>query len=129
MDLHRIEPHVISCDLYHDLRHATGSMPSNIPLHRAPQLLLDVWGDPHRTLRCLDGRVASLQVVTSLDLRCTTWYNSTQKLDDEWPESIFHHVGSQSASYLLSVRCEVLRRFPASSLRARAPSSVLPGSR
>ena len=24
-------------------------------------------------------------------------------LDDEWPESIFHHVGSQSASYLLSV--------------------------
>ena len=25
------------------------------------------------------------------------------KLDDEWPESIFHHVGSQSASYLLSV--------------------------
>ena len=27
----------------------------------------------------------------------------TKKLDDEWPESIFHHVGSQSASYLLSV--------------------------
>ena len=26
-----------------------------------------------------------------------------EKLDDEWPESIFHHVGSQSASYLLSV--------------------------
>ena len=26
-----------------------------------------------------------------------------KKLDDEWPESIFHHVGSQSASYLLSV--------------------------
>ena len=25
------------------------------------------------------------------------------ELDDEWPESIFHHVGSQSASYLLSV--------------------------
>ena len=32
------------------------------------------------------------------------------KLDDEWPESIFHHVGSQSASYLLSVQCEVLSR-------------------
>ena len=31
-------------------------------------------------------------------------------LDDEWPESIFHHVGSQSASYLLSVQCEVLSR-------------------
>ena len=28
---------------------------------------------------------------------------SGKKLDDEWPESIFHHVGSQSASYLLSV--------------------------
>ena len=28
---------------------------------------------------------------------------SVTKLDDEWPESIFHHVGSQSASYLLSV--------------------------
>ena len=26
-------------------------------------------------------------------------------LDDEWPESIFHHVGSQSVSYLLSVKC------------------------
>ena len=25
------------------------------------------------------------------------------KLDDEWPESIFHHVGSQSASYPVSV--------------------------
>ena len=34
----------------------------------------------------------------------------TAKLDDEWPESIFHHVGSQSASYLLSVQCEVLSR-------------------
>ena len=33
-----------------------------------------------------------------------------QKLDGEWPESIFHHVGSQSASYLLSVQCEVLSR-------------------
>ena len=32
------------------------------------------------------------------------------KLDDEWPESIFHHVGSQSVSYLLSVQCEVLSR-------------------
>ena len=32
------------------------------------------------------------------------------QLDDEWPESIFHHVGSQSASYLLSVQCEVLSR-------------------
>ena len=30
-----------------------------------------------------------------------TW--PEKKLDDEWPESIFHHVGSQSASYLLSV--------------------------
>ena len=28
-------------------------------------------------------------------------------IDDEWPECIFHHVGSQSASYLLSVQCEV----------------------
>ena len=37
------------------------------------------------------------------------------ELDDEWPENIFHHVGSQSASYPVSVRCEVLRRFPASS--------------
>ena len=25
------------------------------------------------------------------------------KLDDEWPESIFHHVGNQSASYPVSV--------------------------
>ena len=32
------------------------------------------------------------------------------ELDDEWPESIFHHVGSQSVSYLLSVQCEVLSR-------------------
>ena len=34
------------------------------------------------------------------------------KLDDERPESIFHHVGtvgSQSVSYLLSVQCEVLK--------------------
>ena len=31
-------------------------------------------------------------------------------IDDEWPESIFHHVGSQSVSYLLSVQCEVLSR-------------------
>ena len=37
-----------------------------------------------------------------------------QKLDDEWPESIFHHVGSQSVSYLLSVQCEV---FKSSELR------------
>ena len=29
---------------------------------------------------------------------------STLKLDDEWPESIFHHVGSQSASYPVSVQ-------------------------
>ena len=37
--------------------------------------------------------------------------NKTKKqLDDEWPESIFHHVGSQSVSYLLSVQCEVLSR-------------------
>ena len=35
---------------------------------------------------------------------------SVQKLDDEWPESIFHHVGSQSVSYLLSVQYEVLSR-------------------
>ena len=35
---------------------------------------------------------------------------SEEKLDDEWPESIFHHVGSQSVSYLLSVQCEVLSR-------------------
>ena len=35
-------------------------------------------------------------------------------LDDEWPESIFHHVGSQSVSYLLSVQCEV---FKSSGLR------------
>ena len=33
-----------------------------------------------------------------------------KKLDDEWPENIFHHVGSQSANYLLSVQCEVLSR-------------------
>ena len=26
------------------------------------------------------------------------------ELDDEWPESIFHHVGSQSASYPVSVQ-------------------------
>ena len=37
-----------------------------------------------------------------------------QQLDDEWPESIFHHVGSQSVSYLLSVQCEV---FKSSELR------------
>ena len=36
------------------------------------------------------------------------------KLDDEWPESIFHHVGSQSVSYVLSVPCEV---FKSSELR------------
>ena len=36
------------------------------------------------------------------------------QLDDEWPESIFHHVGSQSVSYLLSVQCEV---FKSSELR------------
>ena len=35
------------------------------------------------------------------------WKN---QLDDEWPESTFHHVGSQSVSYLLSVQCEVLSR-------------------
>jgi len=35
-------------------------------------------------------------------------------LDDEWPESIFHHVGSQSVSYLLSVQCEA---FKSSELR------------
>ena len=33
-----------------------------------------------------------------------------EKLGDEWPESIFHRVGSQSVSYLLSVQCEVLSR-------------------
>ena len=37
-------------------------------------------------------------------------YNTKNKLDDEWPESIFHHVGSQSVSYLLSVQCEVPSR-------------------
>ena len=42
-------------------------------------------------------------------------WRKLKQLDDEWPESIFHHVGSQSASYPVSVRCEVLRRFPASS--------------
>ena len=26
-----------------------------------------------------------------------------KQLDDEWPESIFHHVGNQSASYPVSV--------------------------
>ena len=26
-----------------------------------------------------------------------------KELDDEWPESIFHHVGNQSASYPVSV--------------------------
>ena len=36
--------------------------------------------------------------------------NVSSKLDDKWPESIFHHVGTQSASYLLSVQCEVLSR-------------------
>ena len=34
--------------------------------------------------------------------------DNKKKLDDEWPESIFHHVGSLSASYLLSVQYEVL---------------------
>ena len=28
----------------------------------------------------------------------------TKRLDDEWPESIFHHVGSQTASYPVSVQ-------------------------
>ena len=37
-----------------------------------------------------------------------------KKLDDEWPESILHHVGSQSVSYLLSVQCEL---FKSSELR------------
>ena len=37
-------------------------------------------------------------------------YNTKNKLDDEWPKSIFHHVGSQSVSYLLSVQCEVPSR-------------------
>ena len=30
--------------------------------------------------------------------RRMTKQNSITKLDDEWPESIFHHVGSQSVS-------------------------------
>ena len=30
-------------------------------------------------------------------------FRATRKLDDEWPESIFHHVGNQSASYPVSV--------------------------
>ena len=30
-------------------------------------------------------------------------FGNTYKLDDEWPESIFHHVGNQSASYPVSV--------------------------
>ena len=29
--------------------------------------------------------------------------NTSRELDDEWPESIFHHVGNQSASYPVSV--------------------------
>ena len=33
-----------------------------------------------------------------------------QQLDDGWPESIVHHVVSQSVSYLASVLCEVLSR-------------------
>ena len=33
-----------------------------------------------------------------------------RNLDDEWPQCIFHHVGGQSVSYLLSVQCEVLSR-------------------
>ena len=38
------------------------------------------------------------------------WYENNKEycaektLDDEWPESIFHHVGSQSASYPVSVQ-------------------------
>ena len=35
---------------------------------------------------------------------------SALPLDDEWPESSFHHVGSQSVSYVSSVQCEVLSR-------------------
>ena len=30
-------------------------------------------------------------------------YLLSVQLDDEWPESIFHHVGNQSASYPVSV--------------------------
>ena len=33
-----------------------------------------------------------------------------KQLDDEWPKNIFHHVGSQSVSCLLSVQCEVSSR-------------------
>ena len=33
-----------------------------------------------------------------------------KKLDNEWPENLFHHVGSLSASSLLSVQCEVSNR-------------------
>ena len=39
-----------------------------------------------------------------------SFFVKKSELDDEWPESIFHHVGSQSVSYLLSVQCEVLSR-------------------
>ena len=39
-----------------------------------------------------------------------THAKSFRKLDDEWPESICHHVGCQSVSYVLSVQCEVLSR-------------------
>ena len=42
--------------------------------------------------------------------RMQAFLSSLFKLDDEWPESIFHRVGSQSVSYLLSVQCEVLSR-------------------
>ena len=44
-------------------------------------------------------------ITKGIDGEPDVWGGGEKKqLDDEWPESIFHHVGSQSASYPVSVQ-------------------------
>ena len=73
--------------------------------------VVDLSTEPERSpLRALPRLTRHLQKHTIPPFGC--FFN--RKLDDEWPESMFHHVGSQSVSYLLSVQCEV---FKSSELR------------
>ena len=60
---------------------------------------------PHETPRPTGGRAPSccISVLGLLQFSCNEM-PGVRKLDDEWPESIFHHVGSQSASYPVSVQ-------------------------
>ena len=63
----------------------------------------------HGTLPKADGMSQKLQEADrpGWSARAALFLNL---LDDEWPESIFHHVGSQSASYPVSVQWEVWSR-------------------